>query len=81
MCYFHSVRHDLTNNLHCMQFELKELKRRQEDDERRRQEEIALASGAPRVTGGDRPDAPSRAETGSMKSGSEYHLARDIDIT
>ena len=52
------------------------MKRRQEDDERRRQEEIAVASGAPgassaAASGQDRPDAPSRAETGSMKSGSK----------
>ena len=57
-----------------LQFELKELKRRQEDDERRRHEEIVRTSG-PRE---DRPDAPSRSETGSMKSGSKFSNKKHI---
>ena len=56
------------------QFELKELKRRKEEDEsRRRQEEIEKATPVRHST--EKPDGE-RAESGSIRSGSEYNTVK-----
>ena len=53
---------------------MKELKRRKEEDEsRRRQEEIEKATPVRHPT--ERPDGE-RAESGSIKSGSEYNRVK-----